>query len=68
VQISIFDSAGRLIKILDLGKVNAGYYFTPESAARWDGKDRHGNQVGSGVYFYSIQAGEYISTRKMILR
>ncbi|MBT6711021.1 MAG: hypothetical protein HN654_04115 [Candidatus Marinimicrobia bacterium] len=33
----------------------------------WHGTDAFGRNVGAGMYFYSIQAGEYISTKKMVL-
>ncbi|MBN1352519.1 T9SS type A sorting domain-containing protein [candidate division KSB1 bacterium] len=33
----------------------------------WNGKDELGNQVSTGVYLYRIQAGNFISTKKMIL-
>lgn len=34
---------------------------------RWDGRDRQGNPVGSGVYFYRLEAGEVSAVRKMVL-
>jgi hypothetical protein len=33
----------------------------------WNGKDNQGNLVPSGVYIYSLDAGEYHESRKMIL-
>ena len=33
----------------------------------WDATDKSGVQVASGVYFYKLTAGEYSSTRKMLL-
>jgi len=33
----------------------------------WDGRDRHGREVGSGVFFYRLQAGVDVQTRKMLL-
>ena len=33
----------------------------------WDGKDAHGNQVSTGVYFYRLTAGNRTLTKKMVL-
>jgi len=37
------------------------------TAAYWDGRDNSGEKVSSGVYFYSVRAGGYTATRKMIV-
>jgi hypothetical protein len=33
----------------------------------WDGRDARGASVGSGVYFYRIDAGGFRADRKMVL-
>ncbi len=33
----------------------------------WNGTDREGQPVSSGIYFYRFQAGEVVKTRKMLL-
>jgi flagellar hook assembly protein FlgD len=55
VMISIYNSKGQLIRVLNLGNQNAGIYMTKNKAAYWDGKDRAGEKVASGVYFYTLQ-------------
>ncbi|MDP6961511.1 MAG: SUMF1/EgtB/PvdO family nonheme iron enzyme [Dehalococcoidia bacterium] len=67
VKISIYDSAGKLVRRLDIGLQPAGDYQSQNRAAYWDGKNTLGEQVASGVYFYTIQAGELTDTRKMLL-
>ena len=67
VEISIYDSAGKLVRRLDIGLQSAGNYESQNRAAYWDGKNKLGEQVASGVYFYTIQAGEFTDTRKMLL-
>ena len=37
-------------------------------AAYWDGKNALGEPVASGVYFYTLTAGDWIATRKMLIR
>ncbi len=67
VEIRIYNSAGQLIRSLDLGYRNPGYHVSKADAARWDGTDVNGEKVSSGVYFYTIRAGQYSETRKMLL-
>jgi hypothetical protein len=67
VEVRIYNSTGQLVKVLDLGFRDAGYYTSRDTSARWDGRDNNGEEVSSGVYFYTIRAGEYTATRKMLL-
>lgn len=67
VEVRIYNSAGQLVKVLDLGFRDAGYYTSRDTSVRWDGRDNNGEEVSSGVYFYTIRAGEYTATRKMLL-
>jgi len=62
VIIKIYNIAGQLVKALVNETRESGYYLVS-----WDGKDEGGRKVGEGVYFYRIQAGNYESTKKMIL-
>ena len=67
VTIRIYSVSGELIKTLDLGHRPAGFYITKDKAAYWDGKNEAGEQVASGIYFYTIQAGEFAATKKMVI-
>ncbi|MDI6791360.1 MAG: PKD domain-containing protein [bacterium] len=67
VVINIYSVSGQLIRTLDLGKKPVGIYEDKEKAAYWDGKDNQGHKVASGVYLYQLKAGDFISTRKMIV-
>jgi hypothetical protein len=67
VIISIYNAKGQPIRVLNLGNRNAGIYTTKNKAAYWNGKDRVGEKVASGVYFYTIRAGQFQNTRKMVI-
>jgi len=62
VKLSIYDINGTLVKTLQEASQPAGRYN-----AVWDGKNSSGNKVGSGVYFYRIQANSFAEVKKMIL-
>jgi len=67
VVIHIYNSSGQLVRTLDFGYQRAGAYLSKGKAAYWDGKDSFGEKVASGVYFYTLQAGEFSATRKMVI-
>ena len=67
VIVRIHSSTGELIRTLDLGVKEAGSYYDRMKAAYWNGTDDTGQKVSSGVYFYTIQAGRFTATRKMLL-
>ena len=68
VAIYVHDISGRLIRSLELGYQSAGYYVSKSKAAYWDGKNEAGEQVASGIYFYTIKAGDFSATKKMIVK
>ena len=68
VSISIHAIDGKLVRALDLGHQPAGVYQTRSRAAYWDGKNAFGEPVASGVYFYTITAGDFTATRKMLIQ
>ena len=65
VLIRIHNASGRLVRTLDLGYKDAGIYVSRSRAAYWDGKNESGEAVANGIYFYTIQAGDYSAIRKM---
>lgn len=62
VELNIYNVLGQKVYTFTKAQRPAGYYHVT-----WDGKDRFGNTVGSGIYIYKIQAGEFVKNRKMVL-
>ena len=67
VTIRIYNTNGRLVRLLDLGHKPAGFYVGRDKSAYWDGRNESGESVSSGIYFYQIQAGDFSATRKMTI-
>ena len=68
VNITIYDARGIVVRRLELGYRQAGYYSNRSRAAYWDGCNGLGEPVASGVYFYTLTAGEFTATRKMLIK
>ena len=68
VSIAIHAADGQLVRILALGTQSAGIYQHRSRAAYWNGKNEVGEPVASGVYFYTLTAGNFTATRKMLIR
>jgi hypothetical protein len=62
VHLNVYDVRGRLIRSLVDGVTSAGLH-----AATWDGTNGRGERVSSGVYFYRLGVGAFVSMRKMLL-
>jgi hypothetical protein len=67
VTVRIYNLKGQPIRILELGQKAAGTYLTKDKAVYWDGRDNIGEKVASGMYFYMLKAGEFTSTRRMVI-
>ena len=68
VTLRIYAVNGTLVRTLALGHQPAGIYQTHTRAAYWDGKNQVGESVASGIYFYTLTAGDFNATRKMLIR
>ena len=67
VSVSIYDTAGTLIRTLSLGFQSAGFYNSPERAAYWDGRNALGERVASGIYFYQLTTPSFQQTRRLVI-
>jgi hypothetical protein len=62
VNITIYDMMGRVVKTLVNSSQTAGY-----KSIRWNATNDRNEPVSAGLYLYTIQAGEFRQTRKMVL-
>ena len=62
IKLVIHDIIGREIISLVNGFKKSGY-----KTAVWNGKNNLGYPVSAGMYFYTIQAKNYVQTKKMLL-
>ncbi|HZI89251.1 MAG TPA: S8 family serine peptidase [Candidatus Polarisedimenticolia bacterium] len=60
VTVQLFDVTGRRVRTLEQGRFPGG-----QRTLRWDGKDDHGESVGSGVYFFRITTPDGVEQRKV---
>jgi hypothetical protein len=60
-QLRVFDAAGRQVRMLVDSVLEPG-----EHRARWDGRNGQGAWVGSGIYFYRLEAGDFSDTRQLV--
>ena len=67
VTVSIYAADGKLVRTLAFGQQAAGIYESRDRAAYWDGKNELGEPVSSGVYFYTLSAGQFTATRRMLI-
>ena len=67
VTIKIYNVAGQLVRTLNLGYIPVGYYMEKEKTAYWNGRNDVGERTASGLYFYTIKAGKFTATKKMVI-
>jgi len=62
VNITIYDMMGRIVKTLVNGSQSAGF-----NSVQWNATNDNNEPVSAGLYLYTIQAGEFSQTKKMVL-
>ena len=67
VRIMISDVTGQIVRQFDLGFQTAGEYISKKQSVYWDGKNELGQAVSSGIYFFTLFAGDYSATQKMVI-
>ena len=61
VSLKIYNILGREVRTIVSGKKEKGEY-----TVKWDGKDASGISAASGIYFYRLTAGSFVSAKKMV--
>ncbi|MDE0481204.1 MAG: leucine-rich repeat domain-containing protein [Candidatus Poribacteria bacterium] len=67
VTLTIYAANGVVVRTLALGHQAAGIYHSRSRAVHWDGRNDVGEFVASGVYFYTLTAGDFTATRRMLI-
>ena len=67
VALTIYNMNGQPVRRLALGHQAAGMYRSRSRAVYWDGRNHLGESVASGLYFYTLTAGEFSATRRMLI-
>ncbi|RKU14851.1 hypothetical protein C6503_14270, partial [Candidatus Poribacteria bacterium] len=67
VTLTIYAVDGKLVRTLALGQQPGGMYQSKSRAAYWDGRNEHNEPVASGLYLYTLTAGDFTATRKMLI-
>ena len=62
VTLEVYNIMGQMVRQLVDSKIEAGYH-----TVNWNGLNESGVRVGSGVYYYRLVAGDYVSIKKMVL-
>ena len=68
VTLTIYDVRGVVVRRLELGHQAADFYHSRSRAIHWDGRNGVGEKVASGLYFYTLKAGDFTATRKLLIR
>ena len=68
VTLTIYNMQGVVVRQLKMGHQTAGVYTSRFRAIYWDGSNMFGEKVATGVYFYTLTAGDFSATRKMLIR
>jgi len=62
VRLEIFNALGQKVRILLEDQLEAGRH-----QVTWDGRDRQGRPVASGVYLYRLQIGDFQQHRRLLI-
>lgn len=67
IRIKIFNIHGNLVHELSFNNLKPGIYYSREKAVHWDGRNKSGELVSSGLYFYQLKTDNFSAMRRMVL-
>lgn len=62
VRLTVYNPLGQVVKVLVDEEQDAGFHII-----RWNGRNKLGEEVSSGIYFYQLQTSNYAETKRMVL-
>lgn len=62
VEVKVYNILGQVVRVLANDRMEAGRH-----TVIWDGRNRDGEVLASGVYLYRLVAGDFAETKKMVL-
>jgi hypothetical protein len=62
VKLTVYNILGQKVRVLVDEHQSAGY-----KSVEWDGKDDQSRQLTTGIYFYRLQAEDFVQSKKMVL-
>ncbi len=67
VKLEVYNTIGQKVATLVNGEMTAGYHQVEFSAGGGSASGGNASRLASGIYFYRMQTGSYIETKKLIL-
>ena len=61
IQLSVYNSVGQLVTVIDKGSRTGNQVFI------WNPKDRHGKKLSNGIYFLQLKTPETSDVKKMVI-
>jgi len=67
VSLKVYSVLGKEVAVLVNAHQEAGTYTVSFSAAGGSSSSKRGQHLASGVYFYRLETGLFVSTKKLVI-
>ncbi|MEW6482493.1 MAG: CARDB domain-containing protein, partial [bacterium] len=68
VSLNIYNLLGQKVRTINLGQKSRGSYIKQDKAIFWDLKNKQGQKVSKGLYFYKLRAGDFFAIKAMVVK